>query len=101
MLPDWLIVICLPLAVWRLSIMLVNEAGPFAMLETLRFWLGAGKHSCEQQRGSVTNVLCCINCTSVWVAALLLILMQHVAGQAVVAVLGLSAISIMIERVKW
>lgn len=54
---DWLI---LAVAAWRLSALLVEETGPWALLARLRTVPG------------LRGLLACIKCTSVWVAAILL-----------------------------
>lgn len=67
--------ILIALAVYRLSYMLVIESGPLAIFVHLRNLLGATDTECARQRYNapyITNVLCCLLCTSVWVSALML-----------------------------
>ena len=52
----------LSIATWRLAYMLVNEAGPGEIIKQLR------------EIFNPSGVFDCVFCTSVWVAALLLIL---------------------------
>lgn len=87
------------LAAWRLSYMLAYETGPGAIFETLRFYAGASTPNCSQQRADdrITNVLCCLNCLSVWVAALIVAIWLFVP--LVVYVLALSALAIFVQRI--
>jgi hypothetical protein len=56
---DWIDLVVLGLATWRLSYMLVNEQGPFKVFNFVRYWFNFG------------GLLACIYCTSVWVALVL------------------------------
>lgn len=90
-----LLVICLPLACWRLSTMLVSEPGPFEVFEWIRH---------KAQGWMLGDLLACVWCTSVWVSAGLLMTAQFVAGRYVVYWLALSALAILVdvlvERIK-
>lgn len=67
--PEWLKV----LAVWRLSSLLVHERGPFDVLGKLRD--AAGVRYDERSNCVSANelglALCCLWCTSAWVALIL------------------------------
>jgi hypothetical protein len=52
----------LSIATWRLSYMLTSEAGPYRIFEQLRAMCNPG------------GLFDCVFCTSIWVAAILLIL---------------------------
>lgn len=82
-------------AIWRLSAMLVNEAGPFEVFERLRY----------KARDTMLGALLeCVWCTSVWVSALLLILAEYAPGRYAIYVLAGSAgaiiIHVVVERIK-
>lgn len=74
----------LALATWRLSSLLVQESGPFDVFGKLR-----GKTT-------VGGMLDCVWCTSIWVAALL-VLVSRVARWPV-DVLAVSAAAIWIDK---
>lgn len=86
-----LLVIAFLFATWRLSAMLVTEAGPFEVFEALRFY--------SAKLPLVGDVLECVWCTSVWVSALLLIAAEYAPGQYVIYVLAGSAGAIVIHEV--
>lgn len=87
------------LATWRLSSLLTFETGPGAILETLRFYLGATPTNCREQLDTnrVTNVFCCIKCLSVWIAPVILLLWLY--APVIVWVLAASAGAILVQ--KW
>lgn len=92
--------IALPLAIWRLSHMLTSETGPFGVFERIRYETGAHDTACDEQRhtGSISNPLCCLWCTSVWVSAALLILTRIRGGWRVIYWLAASAAAIAVDR---
>lgn len=61
---DLLTFILLTLATWRVSHMLVNEAGPFRVFARLRAVTKLG------------GLLDCLYCCSVWVAALFVVVLE-------------------------
>lgn len=81
--------ILLPLAIWRLTYMLVNEEGPLEMFDALRFYL--------RKIPRTEGLLSCVWCLSVWVSAILLLLAHLPAGKWVVVWLALSALAIAID----
>jgi hypothetical protein len=62
--------VVLSLAVYRLSIMLVDESGPFDIFDKLRYAAGIRYDQFSQAHSNkvVGKALLCVNCTSVWVA---------------------------------
>ena len=62
-------------AVWRISYMLVNEDGPFDILESFRDWLGI-EYDIEGERGynpllplwrtTIADLFLCVYCMSLW-----------------------------------
>jgi hypothetical protein len=74
----------LALATWRLSSLLVQESGPFNVFAALR------------EKTTFGGMLDCVWCTSIWVAALLL-LVSRVARWPV-DVLAVSAAAIWIDK---
>lgn len=69
----------LALAAWRLAYMLVQESGPGHVLATLRKRLGVievevqtptGMHKERNATNWVGTLFTCVNCMSVWTAAL-------------------------------
>ena len=96
---DLIRAIALPLAVWRLAYMLTHESGPFAVFETLRYQANAHDTACaEQQHTGITNPLCCLWCTSVWVSLALLPLTACRAGWWVIYWLAASAAAIVVDN---
>lgn len=80
--------IVLSFATYRLSRLIVSEDAPFSIMRRIRETLGADQTTCEAQRvNGVTNVLCCVNCTSIWVAAAL-VLVFHLPVEWVFALSG-------------
>lgn len=59
----------LALATWRISSLLVNEFGPYKILERLRFWLGVRYDEDLNRHGNneFAELFTCIWCLSVWV----------------------------------
>lgn len=74
---DLITFIVLSFATYRLSRLIVSEDAPFSIMRRIRETLGADQATCENQRQhGVTNVLCCVNCASIWVAAALVLVFQ-------------------------
>lgn len=55
----WLRAVVASLATWRISLLFVKDAGPFAIFETLRYLAK------DSQWG---ELLSCVRCTSFWMA---------------------------------
>lgn len=66
------LLVVLGLATWRISIMLTAESGPYDIFGKIRdvFGLYYDEYS-NCQGGAVTAALCCVECTSIWVAGFL------------------------------
>ncbi len=70
------------LITWRLAALVTSERGPFASLEKFRDWIGVyaelepGKGAVCQGRSEIAKALCCFWCTSIYAAALVVLLMQ-------------------------
>lgn len=87
----------LALATYRLSYMLVYEAGPFHIFSRVRLWVKAGEYDCIENGSN--SVLCCIWCTSVWAAIALYALSFAPWGVHVIAVLAISGAAIIIHNI--
>lgn len=77
------------LATWRLAYMLVYEDAPFRAFDRLRTLANHWEMTGE--------LLSCVRCVSVWVAALLLIIRDTVSGQWVINLLAISAIAVIVH----
>jgi hypothetical protein len=90
------------LAVWRISYMLVHEEGPYDIFGKLRDLSGISYdvYSDLITPNVVSKILVCVQCTSVWVAALLflLYLININIFTGVVAVFGASAIATILNQ---
>jgi hypothetical protein len=90
----WNAVLLLAFASYRLARMLVSEDGPFDMFDHIRR---------VANRVYLGSLLSCIYCTSVWTAAILLVVwVSGIPGQVVVlilAVAGVACIPIKFEQV--
>lgn len=93
---DWLLY---SLVVWRVSSLLTHERGPFDVFGKLRDRLGIYYDEASQCQGrnEVARALCCLWCTSVWVALIAALLFFR--EQWIVYTLALSAGAIGIERI--
>lgn len=92
----------LALAAWRVTSLLVEEDGPFYILERLRFKLGMRYD--ENSRRVATNEIArgfeCVWCLSVWVGGLMAVL-YWIAPRAALMLafpFALSAAAIMVEE---
>jgi hypothetical protein len=83
------------LATWRLTSMLVEEHGPFAIfarLRQLKFLSNGGRPDADKK------VLDCIYCASVWAAAGVIVLWAY--APLLVWVLAISASTCLVTEVK-
>lgn len=102
---NWFIVaiIALPFAVWRLSSLLVSESGPFDIMDKIRHRVGIRYNEYNQVYGTNTfaDLFTCIWCMSVWVSALLVIIMMidSFAGAIVNLILAGSCSAIIIDTI--
>lgn len=95
----------LALATWRIANLLVNEAGPFDLFGRLRAGLGIDYDPLKEEfynrsGGEVAEMLLCIYCTSIWVAAAVLIayLLAPTPTFWFCAGLSLSTVTCVIDR---
>lgn len=89
--------ILLCLITWRLSNLLVREEGPFDIFVHLRVILGVGlneKGRCVAP--ALVGMLCCLWCTSIWVALIVCLVAEGAGG--LILVLPVSAGAIMVDR---
>lgn len=88
------------LATWRLTVLLVYEAGPFDVFAHLRTAAGIRFNEFSQPvaRNVVAQALLCHRCTSVWVGGLIAVLSaRELSAQVMVYALALSAGSVIIQ----
>ena len=89
------------LAIWRLTSLLVNEDGPFAIFEKLRHVIGVRWDDNSEQHG--TNVIAegfvCVWCASVWLGGLGALMLSGSVLEWALNTLALSAVAIIIEEV--
>lgn len=93
--------ILIGMATWRLSSMLVNEAGPFDMFQTLRDKLGVypvkvGDTVQCQSKHAIWGMFCCVWCMSVWVSALMLTL--YTIAPIMVYWLAISTLAVIVQE---
>lgn len=97
----------LALATWRISNLLVNEEGPFAVFEWLRWQVGIRwdidkeEHFVLPKKDNVVGrMLLCIYCTSMWVGLFVYLAYRLVPDitYAVGIVLALSAAVCLVDR---
>lgn len=91
------------LAVWRITSLLMNEAGPYNVLHRLRFWAGI-RHNRENAPIATTElakVFQCHWCLSLWVSLVFVVGLCFSPGWTFTAALpfALSAVSILIAEV--
>lgn len=63
-------IVILALTVYRLTLLISKEAGPFDMMGRFRTWIGVkfDEHSRPYATGQVSEMVLCPFCLSVWVA---------------------------------
>lgn len=102
--------IVLSVAVWRVSHLLLNEAGPKDIFGRLRIWAGAEEILDDGSReviesppdGSLAQLFQCMWCLSVWLgmaAAVSYLLCPH-ATVAVALPFFLSGVAVLIEETR-
>lgn len=91
-------IILIALATHRLTLLMVDEEAPFGIMRRIRNLLGATQTACEGQRetGRITNALCCVDCTSVWAAAI--VVLAWVYAPVCVWILAASGATIVLNR---
>ena len=74
---NWLDIILLGLATWRISSIIANEDGPYEVFSRFRVWAGEYWNYTTNAREATTpwgKGIICLFCTSVWIGILLSIL---------------------------
>lgn len=95
---DYLI---LALATWRLSSLIVNEAGPWDLLAKARALIGIyyDDHSMLQGKNMIARAMICVWCSSVWVGIFVTVLYLIVPITTILLLpFALSAVAIIIEE---
>lgn len=84
--------IVIALAVWRFSYMLINEDGPFDILDRVR--------RLANRVDTISALFACIYCMSIWIAAALLLLrtVSLTVFEIIVYIGALSAIAIAVQH---
>lgn len=84
--------IVIGLAVWRFSYMLINEDGPFDILDHTR--------RLANRVNTISALFACIYCMSIWIAAALLLLRAAslTVFEIIVYIGALSAIAIAVQH---
>lgn len=102
---NWFVVaiLALPFAVWRLSSIFVSESGPFNIMDKVRYRVGIRYNEYNQVYGTNTfaDLFTCVWCMSVWVSALLVIIMiiDSFVGAMINIALAGSCIAIIIDTI--
>ncbi|MHC4748322.1 MAG: DUF1360 domain-containing protein [Planctomycetota bacterium] len=95
--------ISLGLATWRVSSLLVSEAGPLDILAKFRFFIGIRYDELSEPVGNnvIADLFTCVWCTSVWVGLLFAITWYINASIAFAISLpfALSTIAIIVDRI--
>ena len=78
------------LATWRLTHLVVREAGPANVMGRVRQRLGDR---------AVGRLIDCFDCSSIWLAAPFAVLVTHRRRDAGIALLGLSGAACLLDRV--
>jgi len=100
------------LAVWRLSNLVVNEDGPFAIFSRLRYKSGIRTIPMRTEDGQIESVkvakntlaqgLTCLWCVSVWFAIFFGLFGKTRAGKSIRDIFGISGGAILVqESIEW
>lgn len=89
-------------AVWRLSYMIVEEDGPYAVFINLRQWVGAddeGDHPNPHMQ-LLRGILECIYCASVWIGIFFAVVyvIQPVVALYIAIPFALSGLAIFLDK---
>lgn len=98
---DFITLTILTLTTWRLTSLLVNEAGPFDIFERIRLLAGIrlDEYSQPQADNVIGQALSCVWCTSVWVGIGLVAAWVYVPFVIVLCLpLALSAGAVIVDR---
>lgn len=82
------------LITWRVSYMLVKEAGPLAVFVRFRAYLAQK----QQRMGGLYDLFSCIACTSVYIGPVTALGVAGCVLEFIAYTLSFSAISVLIER---
>lgn len=89
------------LAVWRICSLLVDEEGPAMLFVHIRRWSGVyyDEYSVRHSNNLFGQLLLCVWCLSVWVAALVALLYYFFPGATMVvsSIFAMSAIACITE----
>jgi hypothetical protein len=99
------------LATWRLSSLLVNEEGPFAIFSRIRHFVGIRRVPIQSSEGPlistvalnpIAELLTCVWCTSIWGALVILLISMIPIGEVIRLILAVSSGAIFInEMIEW
>ena len=89
------------LAIWRLTSLLVNEDGPFAIFERLRHVIGVRWDENSEQIGTnvIAEAFTCVRCCSVWASGIGALMLSSSVLEWALNTLALSTVAIIIEEV--
>jgi hypothetical protein len=94
--------IMLFLSTWRISYLLVKESGPFGIIDKIRYLIGVRYNEANIAYGKnvFADLLTCVWCTSVWIAALLVLLMVLCKDAAliIIAIFSTSAAAMVLDK---
>lgn len=106
--PSWLSFVIYSLAVFRLSLMLSEDSGPWRLITKFRSWLKREeKKSPQLKKSDVAHGVECLRCNGIWFAALVtafiylrerLIDWVAIAGDSVLVCMALSGMAIILNR---
>lgn len=106
--PSWLSFIIYSLAVFRLSLMLSEDSGPWRLLTKFRSWLKREeKKSPQLKKSDVAHGVECLRCNGIWFAILIALwafsrhkLIDWVAtlGEGALYCFALSGLAIILNR---
>ena len=91
---DFVILIVGGLVTWRVSRMLVREAGPLNVFARFRAYLAQR----QQKSGGLFDLVSCVACTSVYTGSVTALLVAGDAIEFILYTLSFSAISVLLER---
>lgn len=101
---DWFTFVLIALATWRLSSMIVREDGPLLLFFRLREAVGIthdeDRHILTVPDRFWSNLLSCVWCSSIWIAADWMVLWTLLPSVAVplAAIFAASAIAVAFDR---
>lgn len=86
-------------ATWRLSVLLMREAGPWDILQRVRTWAGVTHDEDGEPYAweGISAVLSCLWCTSMWVGAVVLLFPWQINALLTCSAAAI-ACNLMVER---